>query len=98
MSVVGHPSETPVFIVGMPRSGTTLVEQILSSHPRFAGAGELTEIGTIAGDLPTLMKSADRYPQCTTELSHATIRDLAERYLKRLQRDDGEALRVSDKM
>jgi hypothetical protein len=38
----GHPSDLPVFVVGMPRSGTTLVEQILASHPRMSGAGELT--------------------------------------------------------
>lgn len=38
---LGHPSTAPVFIVGMPRSGTTLVEQILASHPRIAGAGEI---------------------------------------------------------
>ncbi len=37
----GDPTTTPVFIVGMPRSGTTLVEQILASHPRVFGAGEL---------------------------------------------------------
>jgi tetratricopeptide (TPR) repeat protein len=41
-------SDRPVFITGMPRSGTTLVEQILSSHPAVYGAGELTEIGDIA--------------------------------------------------
>ena len=38
---LGHPSEVPVFIVGMPRSGTTLVEQILASHPAVFGGGEL---------------------------------------------------------
>lgn len=38
----GHPGEVPVFVVGMPRSGTTLVEQILASHPEIYGAGELT--------------------------------------------------------
>jgi tetratricopeptide (TPR) repeat protein len=38
----GHPGEVPVLVVGMPRSGTTLVEQILASHPEIHGAGELT--------------------------------------------------------
>ena len=44
---VGNPSDLPIFIVGMPRSGTTLTEQILSSHPSVTGAGELKEIDRI---------------------------------------------------
>ena len=40
----GHPSSEPVFIVGMPRSGTSLVEQILASHPMVFGAGELNDL------------------------------------------------------
>jgi tetratricopeptide (TPR) repeat protein len=44
----GHPSEQPIFIVGMPRSGTTLVEQILASHPEATGAGELPHIEQLA--------------------------------------------------
>ncbi len=43
-SRAGYPSEAPIFIVGMPRSGTTLVEQILASHPRVFGAGELLDL------------------------------------------------------
>jgi tetratricopeptide (TPR) repeat protein len=43
----GAPSRRPIFIVGMPRSGTTLVEQIVSAHPRVAGAGELPNLGHI---------------------------------------------------
>jgi Flp pilus assembly protein TadD len=40
---LGHPSPVPIFVIGMPRSGTTLVEQILASHPKVFGAGELTD-------------------------------------------------------
>jgi len=43
---VGNPSQLPVFIIGMLRSGTTLAEQILASHPEVFGAGELTYFGT----------------------------------------------------
>jgi len=43
----GDPSELPVFVVGMPRSGTSLVEQIAASHPKVFGAGELKELGRI---------------------------------------------------
>ena len=49
--VTGNMSELPVFIVGMPRSGTTLVEQICSSHPRIFGAGELEAVPLIATQL-----------------------------------------------
>jgi Flp pilus assembly protein TadD len=44
----GEPSSVPVFIVGMPRSGTTLIEQILASHPQVFGAGELSNLGKVA--------------------------------------------------
>jgi cytochrome c-type biogenesis protein CcmH/NrfG len=42
---LGDPSDAPIFIVGMPRSGSTLIEQILASHPQVFGAGERTEFG-----------------------------------------------------
>jgi len=45
----GHPSELPVFILGMPRSGSTLVEQILAAHPKVFGAGEIGDFGVAAG-------------------------------------------------
>jgi tetratricopeptide (TPR) repeat protein len=54
----GHPSQRPIFVVGMPRSGTTLVEQILASHPAIHGAGETMFLfraiqnGQAGGDFP----------------------------------------------
>jgi len=45
---LGDPSAVPVFIIVMPRSGTTLIEQILASHPKVFGAGELREMATLA--------------------------------------------------
>ena len=47
----GNRSEMPVFVVGMPRSGTSLVEQIAASHSRVSGAGELADISRIAGQI-----------------------------------------------
>ncbi len=44
---LGDPSRVPIFVVGMPRSGTTLVEQILASHPDVHGAGELKTLDDI---------------------------------------------------
>jgi len=96
-AALGHDSQTPVFIVGMPRSGTTLVEQILSSHPQFAGAGELKDIGHIPDELPGLLGGPE-YPACVAKLNRETTLALAERYLKRLREQHPQALRVSDKM
>lgn len=48
---LGHASDLPVFVVGMPRSGTTLTEQILASHPQVHGAGELTVIGSLVANV-----------------------------------------------
>lgn len=96
----GDTSELPVFIVGMPRSGTTLVEQILAAHPKVYGAGELRDIGTLAIEhLPEIAGSKQRYPDCLTEVSPAEIGDLATAHLARLQTlADKGAQRVIDKM
>lgn len=52
LAQAGDPSDQPVFIIGMPRSGTTLIEQILASHPQVHGAGELTLVDRLARRLP----------------------------------------------
>ena len=65
-------TELPVFIVGMPRSGTSLVEQILSSHPDVFGAGELTAIDNLARTLPARLGTASGYPACLSKLTTAT--------------------------
>lgn len=57
----GNPSAMPVFVLGMPRSGTTLVEQILASHPLVRGAGEIRALQTLVaglGDYPAVLKQA----------------------------------------
>ena len=74
----------PVFVIGMPRSGTSLVEQILASHPQVFGAGELMEIRNIALDLPLLLGSETPYPDCLAELDRDTAAQAAGRYLERL--------------
>src|SRR5579884_1364111 len=85
---IGSDSELPVLIVGMPRSGTTLVEQILSRHPAVVGAGELAFWRRRAAALgPT---EADR-------LGAATARRLAEDYIALLRGIAPNASRVIDK-
>lgn len=88
-------SELPVFIVGMPRSGTTLAEQVLASHPLVHGAGELTHIGRLAvSGYGTKLP----YPQCLDTLNQEKVDALASEHLARLRALDPEAERVVDKM
>ena len=95
----GHPSERPVFIVGMPRSGTSLTEQILASHPKVTGAGELVDIDEIllriTKDAP---RTSDAYFNSLSELSKEYSKTEARAYLSTLDRHSRSALRVVDKM
>ena len=86
------PSELPVFIVGMPRSGTSLIEQIVASHSQVFGAGELAEIGRIA---TRLHDGADA--ELPLRLP-AEARRLAEAHLDQLRTLGGGRSRVVDKM
>ena len=94
----GSDSERPVFIVGMPRSGTSLVEQIIASHPDAAGGGELVELPDIVSDLARDGGEGRSYPECVLALSAAQAAALADRYLARLTRVDVDARRVTDKL
>ncbi len=88
-------SDLPVFIVGMPRSGTTLVEQIIASHPSAAGAGELRDIDDLT---KVLAKETGRpYPECVEDLTPGLADTLAARYLARLRAVGPGAVRVTDK-
>ncbi len=83
-------SDLPVFIVGMPRSGTSLVEQIAASHPQVFGAGELREVGRMAAVL--------NKQDASQSWDAAEARRLGEAHLAMLRRLGGAALRVIDKM
>jgi tetratricopeptide (TPR) repeat protein len=92
------PTSQLIFIVGMPRSGTTLVEQILASHPHVHGAGELLWVQRLTESLPKRLGSSLPYPQCLSELSQATADQLAEHYLQIVGQRAKAAVRVTDKM
>ncbi|MDE2255966.1 MAG: tetratricopeptide repeat protein [Betaproteobacteria bacterium] len=94
----GRSEPLPVFIVGMPRSGTSLVEQILASHPQVYGAGELPDLAGIAGHLHERMGSSEPYPACIPGVSVAVLDELAAGYLAQLRTLDPQAARVTDKM
>lgn len=91
-------SEAPVFVVGMPRSGTTLVEQILASHPGVHGAGELHDVERMAASLPGVLKTATPYPDCVAEVTADALDTLAGWYLGRRRAEAADADRVVDKM
>jgi tetratricopeptide (TPR) repeat protein len=88
----------PIFIVGMPRSGTSLTEQILASHPEVAAAGELTELGDIMSVLPTELGSSDKWPFCVNEINQGKQDELARRYLDSLKAVSKSARHITDKM
>jgi tetratricopeptide (TPR) repeat protein len=89
---LGHRSERPVFIVGMPRSGTSLVEQVLASHPEVHGAGELTLIGEMAGRLPRAGEGL------VEALTPDRLAAMGAEYDGRVQAMAPGAARVTDKM
>jgi tetratricopeptide (TPR) repeat protein len=80
---VGCPSEEPIFIVGLPRSGSTLIEQILASHSQVEGTLELAEIPRRVAQLQgrESVDSAPRYPGVLAELNADELRRFGERYL-----------------
>jgi tetratricopeptide (TPR) repeat protein len=77
----GDPTARPIFIVGMPRSATTVVEQIFSQHSAVAALGELRDVGEISEDLALASASTRGYPRALTGITEANLRAAAKRYL-----------------
>ena len=94
----GESSAAPVFIVGMTRSGTTLIEQILASHPRIFGAGELHLFDQAAGSLRNVLPGGPPFPEMMLKMSPAHLRTLGALYLARIRQRAPEATRITDKM
>ena len=80
---VGCADEAPIFIVGLPRSGSTLIEQILASHSEVEGTLELSEITDIARDLGRRDPGQDRYPDILADLAPQEFVALGARFLDR---------------
>ena len=89
----GHESNEPIFVVGLPRAGSTLLEQILASHSTVEATAELPFIGQIVSDLSGKRKKTDtsRYPAILRELSIERREELGQRYLDKaaIYRTDG---------
>ncbi len=95
----GDPDTAPIFIVGLPRSGSTLLEQVLASHSEVEGTAELPYVGRLATSLGRNHPSGTSYPEAMRELSPANVAALGAEYLAlaRMHRRAGTP-RFIDKM
>jgi tetratricopeptide (TPR) repeat protein len=91
----GDPSDLPVFVLGMPRSGTTLTEQIIASHPEVHGAGELRDLMEI---VQRQENSTLSYPENLSGINKKTLTGWGQDYVARLRARAPEARRITDKM
>ncbi|MCP4238076.1 MAG: tetratricopeptide repeat protein [Aestuariibacter sp.] len=90
----GFHDSTPIFIVGMPRSGTSLVEQILASHPDVFGAGELNELPDIIGSI----KSKSQFPGFLSEWNAGKYEKTGREYIARIRKHSDSAKFITDKL
>ena len=97
--LVANTTRLPVQIVGLPRTGTSLLEQILSVHPEFCGAGELLVMNHLVQQLENT-GARTPYPECITEVGQDQLMVLSASFLEELRKadDTGRAERISDKM
>lgn len=91
----GDPDKRPVFILGMPRSGTSLIEQILASHPAVRGGGELMALNHA---LHPFMRRGDGFPLNLADISATDLTGIAARYSAGVAALVPTDLRVTDKM
>jgi len=92
-----YTSDLPVFIASMPRSGSTLVEQIIHAHPKAFGAGEILEFSMLVGTLPNELQSMWTFPRSLGDLRQHHADKLAKGYLDDLRRMHRTATRIVNK-
>jgi len=97
---LGDPDQTPIFILGMPRSGTSLVEQILASHPDVYGAGELNDLAKVLESIgmPVDKKKTEIIPPELLELDARAFGELGKQYIARIRKYSTNAKFITDKM
>jgi tetratricopeptide (TPR) repeat protein len=99
LSQNGFPSKRPIFVVGMPRSGTSLVEQILSSHSQVYGAGELNFIAAITDLVYRLVIPLGKsFPLCLGEFKSTQLSGAGKKYIELIEIINNTAPHVVDKM
>lgn len=97
---LGDPDPTPIFVLGMPRSGTSLVEQILASHPQVYGAGELQDLTKVLESIRTSAdkKQSEMIPEGLLELDAGAFADLGKQYVARIRKYSVDAKFITDKL
>lgn len=90
-------SDLPVFIACMPRSGSTLVEQVIHAHPQAYGGGETTLLHNALVQLPAQLGEGHSYPACVAELKQADVDRVATSYLQSLKAMAPTAARITNK-
>jgi tetratricopeptide (TPR) repeat protein len=94
----GNPSDRPIFIIGMPRSGTTLTEQICASHAEVFGAGELPDMRKIANEIGFGDPNPQVFIEHVRNMTKEKSLELAQKYLSALTKANRNAPHVVDKM
>jgi len=94
----GISNDKLIFIVGMPRSGSTLVEQIISSHPDVYGAGEVKHLSNAVHLVRDRFPGLSRYPDIVGELNESQYEILANSYLSKISQSVGDAKKITDKL
>ena len=96
---LGHPSKEPIFVVGLPRSGSTMIEQILASHSQVEGTSELPYAGLVATSLNRNRADGVNYPDAVAELGEEHFKRLGQDYLDfaQIHRTEGKPFFI-DKM
>jgi len=94
----GDPSDVPVFVLGMPRSGTTLTEQIIASHPDVYGAGELHDLFYIMEKNGKTATGQSIFPDNLRTLDRQTLTAWGAEYVAGLKQRAPDAKRITDKM
>lgn len=93
---IGTDSTLPIFVVGMPRSGTTLVEQIIASHSGVFGAGELSYLTEACENVDA--RNKENFPHNITSFKLKDFEDLATAYCRQLASHSDQSVRITDKM
>ncbi|HWA31378.1 MAG TPA: tetratricopeptide repeat protein [Rhizomicrobium sp.] len=94
----GNPTTLPVFIVGMPRSGSTLTEQIIASHPQVFGAGEIKNLAAAMSAVRGRFPNIPKFPQMVKSMKTSQFAAIADHYLKSISNLSPTATRVTDKL